>query len=238
MPLPHSPPSSEPSDTNVLFTFVAPPVRPLPNSPVFWRGHLLHAQEEGVLYPTVHFVEHHSDELPSSPHPNSDDFLHQGLYKEVKNIKPPGEHPPAKSSQSTCYILLGFKSLEKNFHQVMVNTWRDWTAARYIYMYLPDELGLARISLFQSLSTPSPSVFTYVVLVECRSVNTVQQQAQLLDFAQRLRVERVTGYISVYSSEPISRSGTPELKPAVPLRTSFSLNGSRYEYLHGVEATH
>jgi hypothetical protein len=31
-------------------------------------------------------------------------------------------------------------------------------------------------------------------------------QIQLMDFAQRMRVERMSGSISVYSSEPLSRS--------------------------------
>ena len=31
-------------------------------------------------------------------------------------------------------------------------------------------------------------------------------QVQLMDFAQRMRVERITGYVSVYSSEPFPGS--------------------------------
>nr|CAD7443807.1 unnamed protein product [Timema bartmani] len=88
---------------------------------------------------------------------------------------------------------------ELEVENVMVDTWKDWSGARHIYMYLPDDLGLSRVTLFHRESPDTMSLFKYIVLVECRNVVTTQQQGQLLDFVQRLRVERITGYISLYT---------------------------------------
>lgn len=62
----------------------------------------------------------------------------------------------------------------------MVDSWKDWTGARYIYMYLPDELGLARISFYTREAPDSLNMFMYVVLVECRTVNTRERQVRTI----------------------------------------------------------
>ena len=46
---------------------------------------------------------------------------------------------------------------------------------------------------FQILS----DLFAYLVLVECRCVNSRNRQ-KMLDFVQRMRVERINMYISIY----------------------------------------
>nr|CAD7427195.1 unnamed protein product [Timema monikensis] len=159
-----------------------------------------------VLFPWVHFTEiqdsYRSLQLPKllQEHQlSSGCILHQGLYREVRGIVPETELPMLIPHDQMSYILLGFKSMENNFNQVMVDTWKDWSGARHIYMYLPDDLGLSRVTLFHRESPDTMSLFKYIVLVECRNVVTTQQQGQLLDFVQRLRVERITGYISLYT---------------------------------------
>ena len=82
----------------------------------------------------------------------------------------------------------------------MVDTWKDWTGARSIYFHLPDELGLSRISFYHRETPEDLELFMYVVLVECRCIGTPAKLSRLLDFTQRLRVERMNGYISVYTT--------------------------------------
>jgi hypothetical protein len=86
----------------------------------------------------------------------------------------------------------------------MVDSWKDWTGARSIYLNLPDELGLSRISFFHRETPEDQRLFMYVVLVECRGAGTPERACRLLDFTQRLRVERMAGYVSVYA--PLLRS--------------------------------
>ncbi|KAF6200050.1 hypothetical protein GE061_006350 [Apolygus lucorum] len=155
------------------------------------------------MFPLIHFSEDRNSlqkRLTDEYLLDNGYLLHQGVYREVRSICPEGElHELEKAlPQHVGYIILGFKSIDRNFSQVMVNSWKDWTGARYIYMYLPDELGLTRISFFTREAPDSLNMFMYVVLVECRAVNTRERQLRLLDFAQRMRVERMSGYISVY----------------------------------------
>ncbi|XP_014253897.1 uncharacterized protein LOC106669125 isoform X2 [Cimex lectularius] len=172
-------------------------------------GVLLGAKEKGVMFPVVHFT----NDKNSLKKRLSDEYLlengfllHQGVYREVRSICPEGEHHRTETvlPQHVGYILLGFKSIDKNFSQVMVDSWKDWTGARYIYMYLPDELGLTRITFYTREAPDSLNMFMYVVLVECRNISTRERQMRLLDFAQRMRVERMSGYISVYGITPMN----------------------------------
>ncbi|XP_063231298.1 uncharacterized protein LOC134535881 isoform X2 [Bacillus rossius redtenbacheri] len=175
--------------------------------PQLRAGVALRSEEKGVLFPWVHFNNIHDTprnyQLPKMYQDHilsNGSILQQGLYREVRGIVPENDMPQIPDNH-TSYIVMGFKSAEKGFNQVMLDTWKDWTGARHVYMYLPDELGLSRISLFHRESPDDVSLFKYIVLVECRNVVTSHQQMMLLDFVQRLRVERVTGYLSVYSPQ-------------------------------------
>ncbi|KAL1122508.1 hypothetical protein AAG570_002839, partial [Ranatra chinensis] len=166
-------------------------------------GIILETREKGVLFPIVHFSED-GNLLKKSFFEEqvleNNYLMHQGVYREVRSICPEDDLNSIDtiSQDHVGYIILGFKSIDKNFSQVMVDSWKDWTGARYIYMYLPDELGLSRIRFYTREAPDSLNMFMYVVLVECRGITSLERQMRLLDFAQRMRVERMSGYISVY----------------------------------------
>lgn len=168
------------------------------------KGLLLETREKGVLFPVVHFKEEpfalqkttFNEEL------STDIALHQGVYREVRCITPEDQltnWSPSPSPHHKGYIVLGFKSLDNSFNKVMVDSWKDWTGARYIYMYLPDVLGLSKITFYHREAPDSLDMFMYIVLVECNTITTPERQMILLDFAQRMRVERMSGYVSVYA---------------------------------------
>ena len=50
--------------------------------------------------------------------------------------------------------------------QVLEDTWKDWTGARHIYLFLPDILGLERISLYRRVEPEAGhmQLFKYLVL--------------------------------------------------------------------------
>lgn len=60
--------------------------------------------------------------------------------------------------------------------QVMIESWKDWTGARHIYLHIPYDLGLQRISLLKKVAPSSLNSFTYVVLAECLNVNTEEKK--------------------------------------------------------------
>lgn len=240
--------SAEETGQLALFSFISPTHRSneqhylratLAGNIHFKNGLLLSSKEKCVLFPLVHFTENHETlqhlhqqgQLLDEHALGSDFILHQGLYREVRSIIPETEMLPSSPHHHTAYMLLGFKNLERNFSQVMLNTWKDWTGARHIYLNLPDELGLTRISLYHREAPHNLSLFMYIVLVECRGITSMEHQVQLMDFAQRMRAERMSGSISVYSSEPLSSR---------QLTTSpqFIASNSMGDILTGLHDTH
>lgn len=97
---------------------------------------------------------------------------------------------------------MGFKKLDSHFSEVLEDSWKDWTGARLVYMNLSDEFGLSRLSFYRRVSPKDADMFMYIMMVECDSV-TSKNQIRLLDFVQRLRVERMMGYLSVYKVEQL-----------------------------------
>lgn len=92
---------------------------------------------------------------------------------------------------------MGFKTLDDTFSDVLEDSWKDWTGTRLIYMSLSDEFGVSKFTFYRRQQPKDLDVFMYVVTVECDNV-TARNKIKLLDFVQRLRVERMIGYLSVY----------------------------------------
>ncbi|KAH6924874.1 hypothetical protein HPB50_025772 [Hyalomma asiaticum] len=185
-------------------------------------GELLQTMEKGVMYPVIHLYElpgpfmPMEDRLLGHDRLGPDYVLHQGIYEEIRQHLPYGRSAYASpDDRRTAYIVAGFKVLEATFRDVMENSWKDWTGARAIYINLAHEFGLHRFSLYRrSQPTNDFSTFSYVLLIECRTV-TSDNALRLLDFVQRFRSSRMSGYLSVYSArhlglESYARGG-PEL---------------------------
>ncbi|XP_050421174.1 uncharacterized protein LOC126833717 isoform X2 [Adelges cooleyi] len=173
----------------------------------FAKGTALKCKEKNV-YPMVHFTEDR-DSLMSVLQDQKDlgEYfqLHQGVYREIKSIEcEDGDGPFLTTSTSVSYIVSGFKTLDSSLVEVMIESWRDWTGARHMYLHMPYDLGLQRISLLKKVAPDSINAFTYVVLAECLNVNTEEKKMILLDFVQRMRVEKfLPGYLSVYELHKI-----------------------------------
>nr|XP_037272109.1 uncharacterized protein LOC119164108 [Rhipicephalus microplus] len=170
-------------------------------------GELLQTMEKGVMYPVIHLYElpgpfmPMEDRLLGHERLGPDYVLHQGIYEEIRQHLPYGRSAYASpDDRRTAYIVAGFKVLEATFRDVMENSWKDWTGARAIYINLAQEFGLHRFSLYRrSQPTSDFSTFSYVLLIECRTV-TADNALRLLDFVQRFRSSRMSGYLSVYNA--------------------------------------
>lgn len=174
-------------------------------------GELLQTMEKGVLYPVVHLYElpgpfvPMDDQLLGQDRLGPDYVLHQGIYEEIRQHLPYGPSPYAPADERrTAYIVAGFKVLDATFQDVMENSWKDWTGARSLYINLAHEFGLHRFSLYRrSRPRNDFSTFSYVLLVECRAV-TSENALRLLDFVQRFRAHRMSGYLSVYNARHLA----------------------------------
>ncbi|UYV71619.1 hypothetical protein LAZ67_8003870 [Cordylochernes scorpioides] len=152
----------------------------------------------GVMFPVIHSVEVTTNSFDFlKPDDLGEQFrVQQGVYTEIRHYQPsPGLEPP--NSDMKAYIFMGFKSLDSTFSEVLEDSWKDWTGARLVYLNLPHELGLSRLVFYRRTAPRNLDLFMYVVLAECTNVGPANR-ARLLDFVQRLRVDRVFGYLSVY----------------------------------------
>lgn len=190
-------------------------------------GELLQTMEKGVMYPVIHLYElpgpfvPMEDRLLGHDRLGPDYALHQGIYEEIRQHLPYGRSAYASpDDRRTAYIVAGFKVLDETFRDVMENSWKDWTGARAIYINLAHEFGLHRFSLYRrSQPMTDFSTFSYVLLIECRTV-TPDNALRLLDFVQRFRSNRMSGYLSVYNArhlglESYARGGELLLSPVL-----------------------
>ncbi|EEC19416.1 conserved hypothetical protein [Ixodes scapularis] len=170
------------------------------------NGELLQTMEKGVMYPVVHLLELPGPFAPLDDQLLGQDYfgdhfaLQQGIYEEIRqHVLYDQKHYTRPNERNTAYILAGFKVLDGTFRDVMEDNWKDWTGARSLYINLNQEFGLHRFSLFRR-TCPSAdfATFSYVMLVECRSVSA-DNAVGLLDFVQRFRSHRMSGYLSVYA---------------------------------------
>ncbi|XKL69369.1 hypothetical protein PGB90_007138 [Kerria lacca] len=158
-------------------------------------GVILQSKEKTAVYPVVQFYYENS-----YTHIRNEDYLIQDyscqscLYKEVRYIEPEMENNPGYTF-NPYYIILGFKTANT---QVLLDSWKDWTGARYIYINFPQQLRLRKIILYHKETNEDVNLFSYVVIVKCDGIDTKEKQITLLDFVQRLRAERTSNFISVY----------------------------------------
>ncbi|CAN7947258.1 unnamed protein product, partial [Ixodes hexagonus] len=174
-----------------------------------------------VLHPVVHLVELPGPFAPLDDQLLGQDYfgehftLHQGIYDEIRQQVVEGHPYVRPSERRTAYILAGFRVLDGTFRDVMEDSWKDWTGARSLYLNLARDFGLHRFSLYRR-RRPAPDAFSYLLLVECRAVGQDNALA-LLDFVQRFRSHRMSGYLSVYGVRHLGLESYRSSRLGVPL---------------------
>lgn len=199
------------------------------------------------MYPTVHLLELQRHYIPQRDRVLGtsclgDDFvLHQAIYEEIRQQFPNDSsrqrsyYTPLQQG-SAVYIFAGFKIMDSTFQDVMEDTWKDWTGARSLYINLADDFGLHRFSLYRRVCpTTDFATFMYILLVECRTV-THRNSLRLLDFVSRFRVQRMTGYLSVYSTEKLGSTSHEPSGDILLGRRSRQSNGDWWKQVEETAA--
>uniref|UniRef100_T1JIG2 DUF7153 domain-containing protein n=1 Tax=Strigamia maritima TaxID=126957 RepID=T1JIG2_STRMM len=201
----------------------------------FEDGFLLQTMEKGVLYPIIHMMPCYDliDDcnLLQADALGNDFVLHQGLYKQIRQIGTDEAIVNVKLENSAVYstdavstfILIGYKGLKCCLQDVLEDTWKDWTGARYLYLNIPSSFTIGRIVLYRRVIPSDVTLFTYILLTECANVQQTKQSC-LLDFIQRFRAQRMQGFLSVYQKG----CADPSLDSPSESRSATSCsNGSR-----------
>jgi hypothetical protein len=125
-------------------------------------------------------------------------LIFAGVFREKRRIEPEYACTPRDNLENRAFILVGVNMVDPGYAYGLERSWRDLTGARTIYHHLHNEHDLCRILFLERTNKCSDvSLFAYLVLVECRCVTSKNRQ-RILDFVQRMRVERINTYISIY----------------------------------------
>ncbi|GBM16816.1 hypothetical protein AVEN_9400-1 [Araneus ventricosus] len=174
----------------------------------FEHGELLDTFEKRAFYPMVHCFTKPRSEVKDlvllKANALGEEFiLKQGVYVESKSHHNPRPINDPAFKDDTAYIFMGFKSVDLTYNENLEQSWKDWTGARLVNSCLRNEFYINRYSFFHRIQPPDPELFMYVLMIECHNVNN-SNVTYLLDFVQKLRVERVFGYLTVYRREALA----------------------------------
>ncbi|GFU07651.1 uncharacterized protein NPIL_384191 [Nephila pilipes] len=175
---------------------------------IFENGELLDTLEKRAIYPMVHCSSKPMSEINDLVLLKSNDLgeefvLKQGVYVESKNHHAPRRMNDPTFKDDVAYIFMGFRSVDLTYNENLEQAWKDWTGARLVNSCLRKEFYISRYSFFHRIQPPDPELFMYVLMIECHNVKTTNV-TYLLDFVQKLRVERVFGYLTVYRKEALA----------------------------------
>ncbi|GFU10020.1 uncharacterized protein NPIL_351301 [Nephila pilipes] len=125
------------------------------------------------------------------------------MYIESKNHHAPRRMNDPTFKDNVAYIFMGVRSVDLTYNENLEQAWKDWTGVRLVNSCLRKEFYISRYSFFHRIQPPDPELFMYVLMIECHNVKTTNV-TYLLDFVQKLRVERVFGYLTVYRKEALA----------------------------------
>ena len=177
-----------------------------------------------VNYPVLHYLplRDRNDFSASNQQIGGHFNLLELLYEEIQRIQLPviacasngsslGHGQSSSLSHSAnssalnntnhkcAHIFLGLKTLDKTFNIVLEENWKDWTGARHLYLNLSSDFGLSKICLFRRILPNDSNSFMYILIADCTHIND-KNRLLLLDFVDRFRLQRLCGYLTVYSN--------------------------------------
>ncbi|XP_065212425.1 uncharacterized protein LOC135840039 [Planococcus citri] len=161
-------------------------------------GIILQSKEKSAAYPVIQF-SYGTERLEAK----NDEYIIQGfnknscIYKEMRVLEGDIGNDLC-FHQNVHYIILGFKTTDVKYNQALLESWRDWTGARHIYINFPEQLNLIKITLYHKQTIEDVNLFSYIVVVKCDGITTKEKETILLDFVQRFRAEMTSNFVSVY----------------------------------------
>lgn len=151
---------------------------------------LLYEEIERIQLPVIACAEH------SSPAPIANG--HGGPRLDSQGNQLSG-HSTNNNHPKCAHIFLGLKTLDKTFNIVLEENWKDWTGARHLYLNLSSDFGLSKICLFRRILPNDSNSFMYILIADCTHINE-KNRLLLLDFVDRFRLQRLCGYLTVYTN--------------------------------------
>ena len=134
----------------------------------------------------------------------------------------------SSASRKSTWLIIGYKSLEKTLDSTLEANWKEWTGMRRVYLNLRSDFEIRKISFLHRVHPQDNlDLFMYLVVMEIGNVDE-KNMIWLLDFVQRMRVERMKGFITAYAQveQEISSIDDEYLKYMDSERTSAASSTS------------
>ncbi|XP_053644939.1 uncharacterized protein [Cherax quadricarinatus] len=153
---------------------------------------LLHLTEESVTISKFLKIHSYLDALALGP----ENMVDQGMFEEVACVRPAVEDLEVTNS---VLAVSAFKSLEPSPNTKLVKEWKQWTGARaFLQEVVMAGLQCLEIRFLVKVAPyEEPAGFCYILLTKV-AIHDPSDENIAVDVLQRLRVERWSGYNTIY----------------------------------------
>ena len=174
---------------------------------IFQNGSFLVSYERLAAIPTFHMEVEEAEmscEVPKVIDSNFETSI--AIYKEHSCFK---ANMNGNAFERKCVIIIGFNILEEDSYNYFVDNWRELSGLGNVLDFLTPKYFVSRVSLLiNSEFTKNDGHLHFMVLVEL--FFNANDLIYLLDFVQKFRNKRNTGYVSIYGEFP-ARIDQPSL---------------------------
>ena len=97
------------------------------------------------------------------------------------------------------YVILAYKVVDNNNESKLERNWRQWTGTTELLKGLAITYKILSVWCLKGVNV-TPDIFKYVVIIEL-SIDKLNNQGDnyALDFLQKFRIKRMSGYVALYT---------------------------------------
>ena len=162
------------------------------------QGNVFNRPFQYIAIRRIDKIERLPKNLKNDGDPMSDFFVTLNDMKSKRNGQNDTDKKEFKNMRSNNrYIIVAFKVLDDDKTSVLDNSWGYWTGAKEIISKISSVYDIHRVACFKGVNLV-PDIFKYFVLIKLK-LGVDQNDTKLLDFMQKFRMKRMSGYAAVYT---------------------------------------
>ena len=170
----------------------------------FLSGSLLESFENLAAYSTLHIIwcDEQDNKIPSPKVSDLMNFkIQTSSFKEISHFQ-----SNEKSYGQKCFVILGFKMFLDGSQDYFLSNWKELSGLGNLLLFLSPKYQVGQVMLLQNMASMHmvEDMFNFLVVVEVFYKKDIL--IYLLDYVQRSREGRNTGYVSVYREMEIKRN--------------------------------
>ena len=166
------------------------------------QGNVFNRPFQYIAIRKIDNVEILPKNLKNDGDPMSDFFITLNHIKSKRKRMSDNERKACKDIKDrNRYIIVAFKVLDDDKTSVLDSSWKCWTGAKEIVTKISSVYDINSVACFKGVNLV-PDIFKYFVLIKLK-MSANQNDTKLLDFMQKFRMKRMSGYAAVYTKYEI-----------------------------------